>query len=75
MVAAPGDVADYMQRRAGCNHWGGEDPYDAARRAEIHAAMTELRCSHVDADEKALRTKCATSPAAISAIDFVKDYY
>ncbi len=33
--ALPADVRRFLERRAACDHWGGEEPYDKARSAEI----------------------------------------
>ncbi|MDQ6683601.1 MAG: hypothetical protein M3Z16_00600 [Pseudomonadota bacterium] len=31
----PADVRSFLERREACDHWGGEEPYDKARAAEI----------------------------------------
>ncbi len=56
-ATVPTDIYDYAGRRLACDHWGGEDPYDADRRAEIEAAVTELRCSSLGTDGEALKAK------------------
>lgn len=56
-TAPPQDVLDFVKRRTDCNHWAGEEGYDAARRAEINAAYTKLRCATLQADEVALKTR------------------
>lgn len=53
--SAPPEVAAFIERRASCNHFLGEEPYDRARRAEIEAALRELRCDRLAPDERALR--------------------
>ena len=40
----PPDVMQHMEREAACAHWGGEEPYDDARREMILKALDELRC-------------------------------
>ena len=50
----PSDIAAYVERRKACNHWGGEEPYDKARLAQINRAVAKLNCDALDADEKAL---------------------
>jgi len=50
----PPPVAALIERIVDCEHWGGEEPYDAARRAEINKAVKELRCGALDRDEKRL---------------------
>src|SRR5215469_9289159 len=50
----PAPVAEFIERAANCNHWAGEEPYDADRAKEISNALSELRCSHLDADQASL---------------------
>ena len=59
--AAPIAVRDFISRRAGCNHWGGEEPYDADRAAQIAAALRKLRCDRIEADERRIKRKYAKS--------------
>jgi hypothetical protein len=59
--AAPRPVRAFLVRRAGCNHWGGEEGYDAERAAQIAEAARKLRCRWIDADEKRIRRKYAGS--------------
>lgn len=35
----PRPVAAFIERIVYCEHWAGEEPYDAERRAEISAAL------------------------------------
>jgi hypothetical protein len=51
----PRDVRTFIERRSGCNHWLGEEPYDVARKAEILKAVTELRCRSIARDEARIR--------------------
>ena len=67
------DIADYAARRAGCNHWGGEEGYDAARRAEIAKAATALRCGQIDADESALLKRYGGRPELLQRIRAAHD--
>ena len=66
---APADVVALVGRRLDCLHWGGEEPYDAARRAEILAAVTRLKCGTLGADEEVLRRKYAQSPPSLAVLD------
>ena len=70
--AAPPEVADLVKRSLGCAHWGGEEPYDKQRAAQIERALTELKCSRREADEAALRRKYAGSPQAQRALDVLE---
>jgi hypothetical protein len=50
----PKVVADLIDRIVECNHWGGEEAYDAERREQIRSAVAKLRCDMLDADEEKL---------------------
>lgn len=65
----PADAAAYVQRRIACDHWAGEDPYDAARARQIAAAAKSLRCDAIDADETRLRRKYGRDPDVLKALD------
>ena len=65
----PADVFAWVQRWEGCAHWGGEEPYDAERAAEIAAALRALNCETLEADEQALRAAHAARPAILEAIE------
>lgn len=67
-ISTPTKVFDYAGRWAGCAHWGGEEGYDAERLAQINAAVTELRCSALEADGAALRREYADSPSLLALI-------
>jgi hypothetical protein len=65
LAKAPREIGVFLERRAECEHWGGEEPYDKARLDEINRAVRALRCSRIEADEKALRRKYAGRPGVI----------
>jgi hypothetical protein len=69
----PPDIAAYVQRRTACNHWGGEEPYDKARAAEITKAMAKLNCATIEADEKTLRRRYRHAPAQLEQIRAARD--
>ncbi|NML07277.1 hypothetical protein [Sphingomonas sp. G-3-2-10] len=54
----PADVQRYLVKRADCEHWAGEEPYDADRKAEIERNVAES-CTGIDAQTAALRTRHA----------------
>ena len=58
-----------QDRAEGCWHFAGEEPYDAARRAEINRALSELNCTTLKSDGQALRRKYARSAPALAALD------
>ena len=66
---APDEVAAYMERHMICWHVGGEEGYDAARKAEIARATVQYRCAALQADQAALRRAYADMPAALAALD------
>ena len=53
----PKDVVAMVDRIAMCNHFSGEEPYDAARSKEIAAAMKRYGCDRLDKDEAMLRER------------------
>ena len=68
----PADVAGYVMRRAACNHWAGEEGYDAARRAQINREATALRCNEIDRDEAALMKRYGDRPNILRQIRAAK---
>ena len=72
-VAAPRDVARYVERRAGCNHWAGEEGYDKARAAEINRNIRALKCEALDHDERRVQRRYRHSPATLRRIAAAKD--
>jgi cytochrome c556 len=69
----PKDVAALIERLAGCNHWSGEEPYDAERRKEILDAMADLKCDRLAADEAKALKRHAKNPKAIRALKQAKE--
>jgi hypothetical protein len=68
VAATPRDVARYIERREGCNHWAGEEGYDAARRAEINKVIADLKCTALGRDEKILRHRYRHNPVTLRAL-------
>ena len=75
LAGTPRDVARYIDRREGCNHWAGEEGYDAARRAEIDKAIADLKCTTLDRDERTLRHRYRNNPAVLRQIKKARDVY
>ena len=69
----PAAVRAFIDRSAACLHWGGEEPYDPARRLEIERAVRALRCDTLDADARTLRRRHARQPAILRLIDQAGD--
>ena len=68
VAAQPAAVRDYFQRRANCNHWEGEEPYDDGRRREIEAALKDLHCATIEGEAAFLRRYYAKRPEALAVI-------
>jgi hypothetical protein len=64
----PADVRHVLKRREDCDHWLGEEPYDADRRREIERAVRKLRCDTLERDEARLRRRYVTHPAIIDRL-------
>ena len=59
----PPDVKVFVERRSHCEHWAGEEPYDAPRAAEIEAALRQFHCDSVEAGQPFMvRPKPKTLP-------------
>lgn len=69
----PKDVIELIDRLVGCNHWSGEEPYDAERRKEISSAMKDLKCKRLEQDELAARKRYAKKPDTIKALQKAKE--
>jgi hypothetical protein len=64
----PADVRPYLARAANCNHWTGEEPYDAKRRREIERNIRDLGCAALERDGQRLRDKYATAPQILTVM-------
>ena len=70
----PAEVRAFIDRRASCNHWSGEDGYDEQRKAEIQSAVNKLRCIDLDKDEAALKRRYAGDRTVLNGLDISKDW-
>jgi len=62
-------VTRFLERAEMCEHWMGEEPYDADRRAEIDRNLSDLRCTTVRRDGEALKLSRKDRPGDLSRID------
>lgn len=69
----PKDVSELVDCFVGCNHWSGEEPYDAERKREISSAISDLKCARVAKDEAAARQRYANKPATIKALQRARE--
>lgn len=70
----PKDATAVVTRVAYCNHWSGEEGYDAARAKEIERAIKKYGCNTIDRDEARLRKRYAGNAAVIKALDKVQSF-
>jgi len=71
-MSVPADILGWAGRRLGCDHWMGEDAYDAERGAQIEAALAKLQCASLEADEAALVERYAGDEVSSALIARVK---
>jgi len=68
----PQEVTSFMVDRDGCDHFRGEEPYDAERRAYIAENIAEL-CSGTDAKLATLRRRYAGDRSVTAALRGYED--
>lgn len=68
----PREVTEFMVARDGCDHFRGEEPYDAERRVYIEESIAEL-CQGTDAKLAMLRRRYAGDPSVLSALKGYED--
>ena len=67
--SAPQDVATFIKRRAGCNHFGGETGSgDPEREQQVPEDVTKLRCNEVEADERSLQRAYREQPKVLDLL-------
>lgn len=73
VAAQPQAVQDFVARRAMCNHWLGEEPYDRDRRREIERALRELGCATIEGEGAFLRRHFSARPEIPAILDETRD--
>lgn len=68
----PADVVQFTERRSLCDHFRGEEPYDAARRRFLEENLTRY-CTGTDRELAALRSKYKNNAAAMKALRSFED--
>lgn len=68
----PREVTEFMVTRDSCDHFRGEEPYDAERRAYIADNIAEL-CRGTDVKLALLRQRYASDPSVIAALRGYED--
>ncbi|MEI8326206.1 MAG: hypothetical protein WCH44_12745 [Betaproteobacteria bacterium] len=64
----PADVAQFVQRRDLCDHFRGEEPFDAERRAFLAMRLREF-CTGTDRQFEALRAKYQDNEDVMSKLN------
>ncbi len=75
-LAAPGlprDVAAFLERRQGCDHWRGEYSEDKERRSEINANACTL-CAGTDARLASLKRKYDGNADVKAALGYLEPH-
>jgi len=71
----PREIARFIERRTGCNHFAGEFNGDRSERdREVTRAMRELRCDRLETDETRLRRRHAAKPEVQRALTASRDW-
>ena len=68
----PRDVTAFIERTVECNHWGGEEPNDKERAAQIRTAVERAQCDRLNSDEQALKHKYRGKKKVFEAIEKAK---
>jgi hypothetical protein len=68
----PTDVASFIERRDACDHFRGEEPFDAKRAAELRIRLAET-CTGTDKKLSALRRKYARDPKVMHRLSRYED--
>jgi hypothetical protein len=71
----PKPVKAMINRIISCEHFAGEEGYDAARRKELAAAQRQLRCATVQADAAAMIKRYDGRPAATASLNGALHFY
>jgi hypothetical protein len=71
--SAPQKVAMFIERRANCNHFTGEEPYDPERAAYLRKTIGELKCARIPRDERRLARTYRNRPEVLQLLKDTED--
>lgn len=71
--SAPQKVANFIERRANCNHFAGEEPYDPERAAFLKKTIRELKCGRISRDERRLARAYRDRPEIVQLLKDSED--
>lgn len=63
----PPDVAEFVERRDLCDHFRGEEPYDAERKAFLEKTIVEL-CTGTDQQLASLKLEHSSNSVAMAKL-------
>jgi hypothetical protein len=72
LETVPADVARFVERRDLCDHFRGEEPYDAARRKFLEAKTREF-CAGTDKELARLKARYGTRPDLMGKLNEYED--
>ena len=68
--SAPQEIATFVERRAGCNHFDGEVGSEyPERERQVQQARQELRCNNIESDTRAIQRKYKNTPDVLKLLD------
>jgi hypothetical protein len=70
---APKPVREFIERRAGCNYFAGEEPYDKERARDLANKARSLRCAALERDERTLRRLFAKQRDVLDLLSITQD--
>ena len=71
--SVPRKVANFIERRANCNHFTGEEPYDPERAAYLNKTIRELKCARISRDERRLARAYRDRPEILQLLKDTED--
>lgn len=70
---APIQVHKLIERRAGCNYFASEYPYNEERARDLASQMRSLRCAMLERNERALRRRYVNRPDILKLLTDSQD--
>lgn len=67
IATLPGDVRRFIARYDECQHWMGEEPYDADRKREIERGVAKS-CKNIDPTGDRLKRRYARNEGVTAAL-------
>jgi hypothetical protein len=65
----PTPIQHFVERKIDCDHWLGEYPFDAERRAAIDRTLKNLRCDTLSRDKAVLERRYRHDLSALKQLN------